>query len=1037
MASMLIGSVIFAQTTVTGTVSDADGPLPGANVVVKGTTNGTTTDFDGKYQLDAVPQDGLLVFSFVGYATQEVNVNGQNEISVGMTEDANTLGEVVLTGYTTQNTRDITGSVSVVKEETLQELAPTSVEAALQGIVPGVVVGNEGGPGGASSVRIRGYGTVNDNDPLYIIDGSPSQNGLTDLNPADIRSMQVLKDAASASIYGNRAANGVIIISTKGGSYDRGVEVAFDATVGYDFISSNQYPTLANPQQQAEIDWARQINDGVAPTHPQYGSGAVPILPDYITPAGYTGADIPLDQYSSSNRLQKANKSGTDWFGEFFQPGLVQNYNMGIQGGDEKSKFYIGTGALVQEGTILYTSFNRYNLRANSEFKVGGRVRFGENFNVSYSEQREVQQNQSVEGGAGFLYRIQPIIPVYDESGYWGGTQSSGLGNGQNPVADQWRAKDNIQTEMRILGNVYAEVDIIEGLVFRTNMGLDYATGQFPQYFFVNSNDGEPVSSNSFSEQTFIFRSATWANTFNYETTFGKSSISALLGSEFQSRDFRQWGAGRTQYLIESVDYRYLDRGEQSITNQGSGAKDSYFSIFAKVDYSFDDRYLVSLTYRRDQTSAFTEENRTGHFPAASVGWRISSESFMDNAEIISDLKLKAGYGELGNASIPGGRTSSTFGSDLSFSNYAISGGNNSATAGYNQLTLGNPNLVWETSKTLNIGFDAAFQNNRWFIAFDWYDKTTEGMLLQQSGLDPTVFGNVGAPYANAGDMKNTGFDLELGFSDNLSDDILMTVTANVSQYKNEVISLGEAGAPIPGNSARDQRPTLTAEGQPISSFFGYTFDGIFQTQAEVDAHATQDGAAVGRFIVRDVSGDGKIDAEDRGFIGSPHPDFTWGLNFRLEFRNWDFAFLFTGTQGNEVYNFTKWFTDFVAFPGAKSIDYWDSWRPDNTGAKLPQLTNAAPAHEDEASNYYVEDGSYARLKNLTIGYNFLDLKGINNLKLFLQFKNIFTITNYSGLDPEINLQNYDGDTANQDIGVDRGAYPQAKSVMLGLRLNL
>lgn len=1046
LGAFLVFGFTNAQS-VSGTVSDASGPLPGANVIVKGTTNGTTTDFDGNYTLNGVDSSSVLVFSYLGFITKETSVGSQSTINATLTEDATELGEVILTGYTAQNTRDITGSVSVVSSETLVALAPTSIEASLQGVVPGVTVGNQGGPGGASAVRIRGYGTINNNDPLYIIDGAPSQSGLTNLNPADVSSMQVLKDAAAASIYGNRAANGVIIVSTKGGAYNGEMRVTVDVNTGIDFVTKGQFPDLVNPQQMAEIVFARQANDGLAPGdegwgHSQYGTGATPVIPDYITPSGTTGT-VDLSTYDAqSNRIQRANKNGTDWFDEYFGPAVVQNYNLGIQGGSETARYYIGTGALLQEGIILETDFKRFSLRANSEFKITDKIRFGENVSIAFTKTREVGGNQDVEGGTAALYRMQSIIPVYDEAGNFGGTQSPGLGNGGNPVADQIRDKDDVTQEIYIFGNMYAEADLFDGLTFKTNVGVDYQTGNGVDFNFVNRNDSEPVSSNSFNEASYVFGGVTWSNTLNYSKSFGDHKINVLGGIEFQKQTFRQHGGGRTQYLIESTDYRYLDRGEQSITNFGNGDKRSYFSQFGKIDYSYNSKYLASFTLRRDESSIFTKENRAGVFPAASVGWRISDETFMEGADWLNDFKIKAGYGELGNAEIPTGRTAGTFGSDLSFSNYSITGANSSVAAGYNQLTSGNPDLQWETSKTVNVGFDAQILDNKWNIAFDWYKKTTEDVLLQVAGQDPTFNGNFSPKYANVGDMENKGFDLEFGYDGNLTEDIGFSAAINISHYKNEVLSLGENDSDfIQGNSARDQRPTRTQAGQPISSFYGYTMDGIFQSQSEVDNHATQDGKAIGRFRVKDLNNDGVIDDDDRSYIGSPHPDFTYGINLGFDYKAFDLRVLLQGSQGNDVYNFSKWFTDFIAFEGAKSLDYYNSWTPTNTGASLPQLTNSAPSLEDSESTYFVEDGSYLRIKNIVLGYNFSDSLnekiGLDSFRIFLQLKNIATFTKYSGLDPEINLQNYTGDTANQDIGVDRGAYPQAKTIMLGLKIGL
>ncbi|MDD7913525.1 SusC/RagA family TonB-linked outer membrane protein [Polaribacter ponticola] len=1038
----LLSNAIFAQENIVkGTVTDQEGtPLPGVSITEKNTTKGTQTDFDGNYIIK-ISVGKVLTFSYLGMQSINVTITNKSIVNVSMLEDVNQLGEVVITGYSKQNTRNITGSVSVVKMDDVAATSPVSVEQSLQGQVSGVTVGSQGGPGGNAMVRIRGFATINNNDPLYVVDGNPTKSGLNQINPNDIESIQVLKDAASASIYGVGASNGVIIITTKNGKYNNATKMTFSATTGIDYVSKSDFPKSISPQQLANTIWKRFENDGAAPSHPQYGNGAAPVLPNYLTPTGANTADEstydPL-----TNKITKANKAGTNWFDEYFNPALVQNYNIGLSGGSEKSKFHLGLGALKQEGITLNSYFNRFNLSLSSEFKVKENLRFGETLNLTYSESVNNTGSQSTGGDISFIYRADPILPVYDIEGNYAGTQSSGLGNGVNSVANANRSKDNVGRTLRALGSFYGELDITNDLTIKSNVGIDYSAFHSSSFEFINPEVSEPSAVNSLSENTFYSMQTIWFNTLNYRKKIGDHKIDALLGTEFRNNSFKQFGATRSVFFTNNLDYRYLNGGTGTQTNFGFGDKTALFSIFGKLDYNYKDTYLASALFRRDGSSKFGKSNRYGVFPAYSVAWRISNEEFMKDISFINDLKLKAGYGEYGNESIGSGRTANLYGNNETQSSYAVSGSNSSVDAGYYLQSLGNPDIRWETSTNLNVGLDGTFLDNKLTVGLEYYISKTKDMLLQLKSV-PILNGTASPPYGNIGEMENKGFDFSVGYNGTIGKELNFNASANISTYKNKITRLNDdPDYFIEGNAARETYPSRTQEGYALAQFHGFVIDGIIQNQAELDASADFSGKGIGTFKYRDINSDGIIDDADRTYIGNPHPEFTYGINLGLDYKSFDLSLFLQGSQGNDVYNFTKFFTDFNSFPGGKSERYLNSWSQTNTSSSLPKLTNNPAQHYSSASSYYVEDGSYLRLKNIQLGYNLPEniasRLGLGSLRVFLQGKNLITWTKYSGLDPEINLQNYGGGgSTNLDIGVDRGAYPVSKTVLLGINLTL
>ncbi len=1024
-----IGSKTFSepeeiiQSLVNGVVSTADGsPLPGASVIVKGTNRGSQTDFDGKYSLE-VANGEMLVFSYIGFVTKEVAYSGQATVNTTLVEDASELSEVVVTGYTRQSARNITGSVSIVQSEAIAATTPASIEQALQGQAAGVTVGIEGGPGGNSAVRIRGYGTINGNDPLYVIDGVQTGQGLNDLNPSDIKSIQVLKDAAAASIYGIGAANGVIVITTKNGNRNNKVTFNYNALTGIDFVPDSVFPEFATPQQIADARWQALTNDGQALSHPQYGSGTSPVLPDYILPEGFSG-NLDESTYSfPNNRITRANKAGTDWFDEFFDAAFVQQHNISANGGGENSKLYIGLGLLDQEGVGRATSFERYNLRVNSEFDITDRFRIGEAVNVSYSERIGFldpvgsSRNQGNEGQIASLYRSNPLIPVRDIQGNYAGTASiGGVGNASNPIGQADRNANNPTETIRALGSVYVEYDIIDGLSLKSTFTADMSSSNFTFFRPVDVENSAARQVNLLRETSTDIINTNWYNILQYNKTIGNvHSIDAFVGTEFKKNRFDQFFAQITNFLQDTPDFTFLSAGTGTQTVGSGQSKSSSFSVFGKVDYTYDDKYLVSATVRQDQSSLFEGGNQDAIFPAFSLGWRMSSEGFLQDSSIVNNLLLKFSWGQVGNNSIPAFRGVTSFASNLNFYNY-------NGQTGFFLSNIGDPNLTWETTTTTNFGVSASLFDNRFGVDLDVYNAVTKDMLLAVP-VDPTVFGNtIGSIFRNFGQMTNTGFDLGLKYSNSPDKAFSYTVGVNVSHYKNEVDFLDENNLdqvianPTLGSQTRFET-TNTLAGEPISSFVGFTWEGIDPN--------------TGRAI---ITGDA------RDIIGNPHPDFTYGINFDAEYKNFDLSLLFQGSQGNDIYNLTRFWTDFSNFEGARSLDYiQNSWTPTNTGGTLPAFTLSAD--ESVGSSYYIEDGSYIRLKNIAVGYtlgNAISSKlNVDKIRIFLQGKNLITITDYSGLDPEINLSNYTNQQqANLEIGVDRGAYPVSRSVNMGLNVS-
>jgi len=1014
-----LGHTLYAQNrALSGTVTDEENaPIPGVNVVVKGSSTGTVTDVEGNYRLNVSPQAEVLIFSFVGYATQEVSINNQAQINVSLLTDAQQLSELVVTGYTTQDKKDLTGAVSVVEIEDVQSFPVAGADEMLEGRVAGVNVISSNTPGGSTAVRVRGFSTIRNNDPLYVIDGVPTTTGINLINPNDIESMQVLKDASSASIYGSRAANGVVIVTTKKGKSET-PSVRLRSYVGVQ--EAVNLPDMLGAQEYADMLWQATRNDGKVPSSDLFGDGANPVIPSYL---------------DADQTIPSAN---TDWMDEIFEPALIHSHYLDFSKGNEKSHSLLSLGYYDQEGVLSYTDFKRVTARINSDYKLLDRLTVGENLSVAYSWQTSTTTNSVLGSVVYDAMRFPSIVPVKDNNGEYGGNP---LNDVQNPLGKLYRNRDNQRLNLRIFGNAFANLEIIDGLDFRTNFGLSYTNFNFRSF---SPTYNEILSQNlasSLSTQNSFGTDWVWSNTLNYAKDLGVHSLDVLLGVESVNAYTEGFSASRVGFPYNDPNFQYLDGGDGADQrNSGYANEWSLFSYFGKLNYEYDQRYLLSFTLRRDGSSKLGE-NKWGAFPALSAGWRISEESFF-NLPAINELKLRVGWGQNGNQDIPAYSTISSFATNPYYSNYPMDGAQASVQQGFTETRNANPDLKWETTTQTNIGLDMALLENRLSIGADYFYKKTKDLLVERP-LPPVIGGTNQTLWDNVGEMKNSGFEFLLAYADEINTDLSFRVDLNFAAIQNELTSLPSDidFLSIPGSILHstnfDQDVSRSDVGQPIASFYGHDAIGIFQTQEQVNSHAEQPGAQPGDLIFRDINEDGVIDDEDRTFIGSPHPDFSYGITLGADYKAFDISLFFFGSQGNEVYDLTRYYGDFFNLSAYnKHARTMDAWTPDNTSASVPRLSLDDNNRNSRPSSYYVQDASFLKLKNLQIGYTLP--KSVSeklDLRVYVQAQNLFTITPYEGMDPEVGLQNYSSDNRNLDIGVDRGIYPSSRTFQLGVNL--
>ena len=1076
---LLFAVTAFSQKTITGTViNGARQAVAGASVVIKGTTTGTTTNEQGRYSINVPNNQSVLVVSFVGLGSQELPVNGKATIDVTLTETGSTLNDIVVTGYTSQAKKDITGSVAVVSVKELVANPGSNIQSLLQGRAAGVTVGTSGIPGAGANVRMHGYSTFGNNEPLYVVDGA-RVGSITDLNPNDIESMQVLKDASAASIYGSAAAGGVIVITTRRGKPGR-PKITYDAYYGSQ--NFNKRLDLMNTKEYGDYLFLLAKNSGNLDAQGRFAHGQFagptgksdqPIIPDYIyagggQPGGKNGGIFEGDPAADPSRYKldlfdvngpgtyqivPASKQGTDWMGAILQKAPMFNHQLTVSGGSEGANYLFGLDYFDQKGIVYTTQYKRYSVRANTGFTVKKVVRIGENLQVTYTDRKGVQgfTNQDEGNPVAFSYRMQPIVPVFDIKGNYAGTRGSNLGNARSPYSDLDRRKDATDRRVGIIGSLYLEADFLRHFTFRSNLGVDYGNGS--NYIFMppvyESSEGRSNIATFNEGQNYGYQ-LTWYNTLNFKTTINEiHEIKAMVGTEIVQNQ------GRSVYGNASGFFN-LDRNFWQISSTLSptpfGGSGEYFNrkyspIIAQLNYALKNRYLLSGSFRRDGSSdAFGPTHQYGNFPAFSVGWRISDEPFFKHVKGVDDLKLRFGYGLLGNDNISslGFLTFFTIPNDGA---YPIDGSNTSFTPGVRHQTIANPNVKWEQTATATLGLDATFLNNRLAMSLDLYNRETTDLLFEKE-LDPSLYGGrIDKMPVNVGSMNNKGIDLSLSYHDAPSSNFRYDATMTFSLYRNKVGKLADPF--FDGDRTRIDPFNRSVTGMPISSFFGYVVDGFFNDSTEL-AGLDQKGKFLGGWKYKDISGpngkpDGKITPDDRTFIGNPHPNFIMGLNLSATYKNFDFSTFLYWKAGGQIANYTRYWTDFNTFQGGRTRRIlYDSWTPEKHNALLPRITSNDATSGTVPVSYYIEPGGYLRMRNLMIGYTLpkriIDRLGIDRLRFYAQAQNIFTITRYSGLDPEITTMNtgrndYNRRLADRNLGVDAGNYPTPQAFIFGLNL--
>ncbi|MBS2100286.1 SusC/RagA family TonB-linked outer membrane protein [Carboxylicivirga linearis] len=992
------------QTNVNGKVTDDKGePLTGVNIVQKGTTNGTITDINGVFNL-VVSQDAVLVFRFIGMKTFETPVNGQSIINVTLQNESIDLDQLIVVGYQSQRKADLTGAVSVVEVDEIMKQGENNPIKALQGRIPGVNVITDGNPSGASTVRIRGIGTLNNNDPLYVIDGVPTKGGMHELNPSDIESIQVLRDASAASIYGSRAGNGVIIITTKQGK-DGKTKVNFDTF--HTFSQYGEVIDMMNSNQFGQAQWQAMINSGVNPNNNQigylydyeYGNDGSPIL---------NGMKLPkyIDARDGTNTMLT---SDTDWFNSITRPGFAQSYNLSISNGTEKSNTFFSLGYYDNTGTVKETRFKRYSARLNSSSKIlGDIITIGENLTIN-----NTSELQAPGGVLDLAILSLPVMPLKTVDGDWGSV-TSGMRDRDNPARILDANKDNPYNYWRLFGNTFVDIQPIKNLHIKSNFGLDYSN--YYQRALIYSFGGR-LGSDLTSSKIIQSHSLkwNWTNTMNYDFQIDKSKFSILLGTEMIDHSDINFSTERRTYEVEDPDYMWPSAGVGEMYSTGGATGYKLNSFFGKIDYAYADKYLASATLRRDGSSRFGKENRYATFPAFSVGWRIDQENFMEGTKgVISNLKLRVGWGQTGNQEIDNyanrtliianyiGETGAGINTGTA---YDINGDNSGLLpSGYQLILRANDEIRWETTTQTNVGVDFGLFNQNLTGSIEFYLKDTEDILVKPPYLG--AIGEGGDHWLNGASMENKGVEFSIGYKSKTSFGLSYDITANVSGNRNKITKLPESVV----NSYGGNGTTDNILGKPINSYYGYVADGLFQSQEEVDDYVNQTGKGLGRIRYANLNDDDVIDENDRTWIGNPHPDFEYGLNIGLGYKGFDFTAFIQGVYGNEVYNSVKRFTDFWAVDelgSNKGTRVLNAWSPTNTGSDIPALSYSDLNNEKRTSSYYVESGSYLKLRMLQLGYSLPDgvlqkLK-MGKARFYISGQNLLTIKSkeFTGLDPE------------------------------------
>ena len=1048
---MFGGGTAWAQRVrITGTVSGAGGnPLPGVAVRAAGSDSVATTNSTGRYSVSA-PANGTLVFNLIGYQPFQTAVNGRTTIDATLSRLA-LLDEVVVTsGYSEgQRRAEITGAVATVNLESATRQTNASVLQKIDATVSGVTVAASGSPGSRSTVRIRGISSFQNNDPLYVIDGTPVQDSyLNTLNPDDVASIQVLKDASAASIYGSRASNGVVIIETQRGRQGTAPRTRLRARYGIatpvrgydDFL-------IGNTLDYAEIVKRSYLGAGYpidsVPTN-VYGNANSQTVPAYIWPnncgpGGGTGVctNVDVASYANPANLIMPGSAGTNWWKSVFSSAPVGDYNLDVTGGGQANTYAVSFNYFDQTGTAAYNRFQRGSVRVNTSFSRSA-LTFGEN--ISISGQRSTggvgddAYGENTIIGKNIL--MQPVVPVRDVAGNFASGKAVGLGNNTNPLKIAYEGRSNFFRNGTIFGNVFGNVDLTKRIAFRTTIGGNLSQNSYNGYTPTAYENSEPITANGIDENQERFIGYTWTNTLRYARQTDRHNVALLVGQESNKNTNRRINGSLSNLLSTDPDTRYIQDflgGTRNVSS--SGYETALLSYFGKADYTFDNKYVASFTVRRDGSSNLGPDHRWGTFPAAGLAWRISEEPFLKNSRFFSDAQLRVGYGVTGNQQIPAGRIVSQFGGSLGDTYYNVGGDNSTILRGFRLQSIGNPDLKWEEQRSINAGADFSLFNRGLNVVVDVYSRTTDNLLFgpPQPGTIG-VASETGQPIVNIGKMKNNGVDFSLGHQS-----ANWGVTFNGSHYNNKIVRIdGTADFFYGPVSTRFGNQVINQVGSPLGAFYGYQADGLFRDAADVSAHATQDGAAPGRLKFRDTNGDGQVTLADRTIIGSPHPDFTAGLDMNYRRRRLSLSATLFGTFGNDIFDVQKEFYVFRNFSTNVRKDLLtDSWTPENPNAKYPRL-DVNDNYSHQLSSFYVEDGSYVRLRNVQLAYDIPAsfARFLSASSIYVQAENLFTITGYDGLDPALpasNLTGAGGDIRDQYRGVDRGVYPTSRTFSVGI----
>ncbi len=995
----------FAQTVkVSGKVTQkSDGePVIGATVQVPGSNAAVVTDIDGNFQLD-VPEGSKLHITYIGM--KPVETAARPVMSIVMEDESNLMDEVVVTGYTAQKKADLTGAISVVSVNEIAKQNENNPIKALQGRVPGMNITADGSPSGSATVRIRGIGTLNNNDPLYIIDGVPTKSGMHELNGNDIESIQILKDASSASIYGSRAANGVIIITTKKGKEGK-VKVDFDGSIAVSTYAHKM--KVLNAKEYGQVMWQAYVNDGMDPNTNGLG---------YHYDWGYNAQGSPvLNGISMKKYLDDAGTTpaaDTDWFDETTRTGVIQQYNVSVSNGTEKGSSFSSLGYYKNLGIIDTSDFSRFSARMNTEYKLldNNMLTVGEHFTLN--------RTSEVQAPSGFLQNVlqfNPSLPIYTEDGSYAGPVG-GYPDRYNPVAVLERNKDNRYTYWRMFGDAYLNLNPFKGFNIRTTFGLDYSQKQQRIFTYPVTEGNVANDKNGVEAKQEHWTKWMWNAVATYNLELGKNRIDLMAGTELNRQDDSYFSGYKEGFSILNPDYMWPDAGTTNPQAYGGGSGYSLVSFFGKANYNYADKYIASFTIRRDGSSRFGKNNRYATFPSVSAGWRVNQEKFLQEASWIDDLKIRASWGQTGNQEIDNLARYTIFVSNYGVNEnggqsygtaYDIAGTNGGSTlaSGFKRNQIGNDNIKWETTTQTDLGFDFAFFRNTLYGNFDWYFKKTKDILVNMPGI--AVMGEGSSQWINAGEMENRGFEFNVGYRNQTRFGLKYDITANISSYSNKITALPTT---VAANGTFGGNGVKSVVGHPMGAQVGYVADGIFKSQEEIDNHATQEGAGLGRIRWKDLNGDGKITEADQDWIYDPVPDFTYGFNIYLEYKNFDFTAFFQGVQGVDIISDLKKETDIwaglnIGFlnKGKRLLDAWSTTNPDSD---IPALSLSDNNNEKRVSSYWVENGSYLKLRTVQLGYNFsksiASKLAMQRLRMYVSAQNLLTIKSgsFTGVDPE------------------------------------